>query len=89
VVEGFARFIEDQLVEMGRRGLRFDDAPVPSLDATAQLEPAGVLLPIERLVDLDHVGFGRLGDEPLARVQLRNTIVRLELSERAIFYEGG
>jgi hypothetical protein len=87
VVEGVARFVEDQVVEMGRRGRRIDDETVTSLDATARLSERGRLIPLERFVDLSQAGFAGLSDRPANPIQLRNTTVRIAPTERVIFYE--
>ncbi|MCE9637162.1 MAG: PQQ-binding-like beta-propeller repeat protein [Planctomycetes bacterium] len=87
VVEGIAEFVEDQTVEMGRRGLRFDDTTVESLDSSAQLEAAGLLLrPVGRFLDLSYGEFVALGDTPEYEVKLRNTLVTYKLSKISIFY---
>jgi hypothetical protein len=89
VVEGFARFIEDQVAEMDHHGERFDDETVSSLDAACRASDQGKLFPIEQFVDFSQKRFCELGEKPLAVVQLRNTIARGTLSEKSIFYEEG
>jgi len=87
VQEGIARFIEDQVVEMARRGQRFDDATVKSVDAVSQLAEAGKLIPMRTFLELSHEEFVFLEDELVAEVQLQNTLARIGLSMRSIFYE--
>jgi hypothetical protein len=87
IVEGFARFIEDQVVQMDRRGERFDDETVLSLDAACRISAEGKLFPLDQLLDLSQRKFAELGDQPLATVQLRNTVGRLTVSEKLVFYE--
>ncbi len=87
IVEGIARFVEDQAVEMGRRALRFDDPTVPSLDAAAQVEAKGKLFDLATFVDLSQDEFHLLGGEDLVEVQLRNTLRRQIVSARNVFYE--
>jgi hypothetical protein len=87
VVEGIARFVEDQVVEMGRLGSGLSDDTVRSLVASAQAAAAGRLLAMERFLTLDNASFLELADEPLLDVRLRSTLVALQLSERTLFYE--
>ncbi|MCP3915201.1 MAG: hypothetical protein GY711_06580 [bacterium] len=87
IVEGFARFVEDQAVELGRLGGDLDDTTVGSLDAVSQLAAKNTLIPAGQLVDLSQLGFAQLSDDAVARVQLRNTLVTLTLSQRSLFYE--
>jgi hypothetical protein len=87
VVEGMARFVEDQALEMGRRGIRFDDDTVVSLDAAAQAEKKGLLLDFAKFLNLSQADFYRLDTEPRYSVTLRNTLHSFGLSEMNIFYE--
>lgn len=87
VVEGMARFVEDQAVEMGRRGIRFDDPTVSSLDACAQAAAAGRIFPAAELVDMDGRHFHELDDDGVLTVRLRNSAHPSYLTRRAIFYE--
>jgi len=87
IVEGMARFVEDQAVEMGRRGVRFDLETVTSLDACAQAEAAGKLFPMADFVDMTQSRFAALEDKPLVRVKLRNTVRQPMLTSRHVFYE--
>lgn len=89
VVEGFARFIEDQVVEMDRRGERFDDDTVMSIDAACHLAADKKLIPLEVLLDLSHESFFALTSKPVATVQLRNTIARFGVTGKSVFYEEG
>lgn len=87
VVEGFAEFVGGQVLEMDRRGARFDDPQVLAVDATAELAAGRNLIPLAELIDLDQRGFWKLSDQPLADVQLRYTLKELELTQRTIFYQ--
>ena len=87
MVEGLARFVEDQVLELGRVSRRFDDATVKSIDAAVQVESRGRLIPMENLVDGNHLDFMALGGEPDIMVQLRYTLKRMMLTERHVFYE--
>jgi hypothetical protein len=89
IVEGFARFIEDQVAEMDHHGERFDDETVSSLDAACRASALGKLFPLEQFVGFSQLRFRELGEKPLAVVQLRNTIARGTLTEKSIFYEEG
>jgi hypothetical protein len=87
-VEGIARFVEDQFVEMGRRGGGFDDTTVPSLDAVSQVAELDKLFPLKTLLGWSHRDFAtRLHDQEKAKVRLRNTIATLTLTDRSLFYE--
>ena len=87
VVEGMARFVEDQAVEMGRRGLRFDDSTAESLDLASQLDAKGaLLLPLGRFVDLSHALSYSLSTERTVEVKLRNTLSTYEISALDVFY---
>ena len=87
IVEGLARFVEDQSLEMGRRGIRFDDETVSSLDASAQLDKLGRLIPMARFLQIDYEAFRSLSHERNVEVTLRNTLATNILSETNIFYE--
>jgi outer membrane protein assembly factor BamB len=89
VVEGFARFIEDQVAEIDRRGDRFDDDTVRSIDAACRVSEEGKLFALDRLLDLSQKKFAELGERELSIVQLRNTIARVPVSEKLVFYEEG
>ncbi len=86
-IEGIARFVEDQAVEMDRRGLRFDDRTVPSLEATAQAARRGVLFPPAQLLGWPREVFAVLPSEGLLTVRLRNTLSERVLSPIGLFYE--
>ena len=87
VVEGMARFVEDQFIELGRRGGGLDDTTVPSLDAVAQLAKRDSLLPMEQLVDGSQEDFLRLDKNPALQVRLQNTVVEYRLSMAHLYYE--
>jgi PQQ-like domain len=87
IVEGFARFIEDQVVELGNRAASLDDPTVRSVDAAAQVAAKGGLFPLGPFVDGNHIQFMKISDEVAVEVQLRNTLRRLRLTPRSIFYE--
>jgi len=86
-IEGIARFVEDQAVEMDRRGLRFDDRTAPSLEAAAQAAGLKVLFRPSRLLSISHAEFATLSDKELLRVRLRNTLEGRILSAIGLFYE--
>lgn len=87
IVEGIADFVAEQVVEMDRRGERFDDETVTAIDASARLLEAGKLVPAAQLVDLSQIEFAGLGPKPVASLQLRHTLGRLEASATNRFYE--
>jgi hypothetical protein len=87
IVEGLAEFVSGQVLEMDRRGERFDDAEVLALDAAVQVAGEHKLIAPGRLVELSQRGFWSLSDEPLAGIQLRHTLGSRILTERQVFYQ--
>ena len=87
IVEGFARFIEDQAMEMGRRAGRLDDPTVNSLDACSQVAKQKKLLDTAELVAMNQLDFGKIPEERVAVVNLRNSTGGRVLDKRALFYE--
>lgn len=87
IVEGFARFVEDQVVEMERRGERFDDDTVRSIDAAAAVMGQGGKASLKSFLQLPQAGFAQLpADQPIF-VQLRNTLGKLGITPKTLFYE--
>ncbi len=87
IVEGFARFIEDQSVEMGRRAGRLDDPTVSSLDATSQVAKQDKIMQVPDLVAMTQIDFSKIPEKQVAVVFLRNTVGNRVLDVRALFYE--
>ncbi|MEM9802990.1 MAG: hypothetical protein AAGA20_21885, partial [Planctomycetota bacterium] len=87
LVEGFARYVEDQSPEMGRRGQTLDDPTVQSVDAMSVLEGMGGLIGLEGFFEAPQLAFFDLPDKASARVRLRSTLVTVEYTPRSIFYE--
>jgi len=87
VVEGFARFMEDQAMEMGRRQGRLDDPTVTSLDGCSQVARIDKLLNTAELVAMTQVQFSKIPEKHIADVDLRNTIGNRRFDYRALFYE--
>jgi len=87
IVEGFARFLEDQAHGFDHSPFDLDDAKAWSVDAAARLQEKGKLVPLRSFVDLDHEGFFALGAEPVADVELRGTLGHVRASAKSIFYE--
>jgi len=87
IVEGLARFVEDQMVDADTRGLTFDDETVESVDAAAQLRRAGHTLDMAQLVDMTQEDFARLGDDEVAEVTLRRSLKTYRMTPRNVFYE--
>ncbi|NNL67543.1 MAG: hypothetical protein HKP30_14935 [Myxococcales bacterium] len=87
IVEGFARFIEDQAMEMGRRAGRLDDPTVNSLDACSQVAKQKKLLDTAELVGMNQLDFAKIPEKHVADVQLRNSVGNRRLDHRALFYE--
>lgn len=87
IVEGFARFVEDQVVEMERRGERFDDDTVASIEAAAAVAEQGGLLPMKRFLQASQMQFAQLPAEGVVAVQLRNTLGKVAVTPKSSFYE--
>lgn len=87
IVEGFARFVEDQVVEMERRGERFDDDTVKSIDAASALQQQSALVPLAELLSMSQSKFVAASDEVVVEVQLRNTLARIGVTHASRLYE--
>ncbi len=87
IVEGLARFIEDQMVDADTRGLTFNDQTVGSIDSTAQMTKDRNAFPLKTLVDMTQGTFARLSDLPKCEVTLRRSLQTFKMSPRSIFYE--
>lgn len=87
VVEGFARFIEDQSVEMGRRGMRIDDHTVQSVEAAGVLLEKGKLIEMKLLIDINQIAFGALSKENNIPVETKSTLGGFLMSQTSVFYE--
>jgi hypothetical protein len=87
VIEGMATFVENQAIQMDRRGFAFDDRTVSDLDALATIEGQGSgLFKAERFVDMTHGDFDKLGNSAFIRVKLRSSTGDRHFSERALWY---
>jgi hypothetical protein len=86
IVEGIADFVADQTDEMDRRGERFDDETVLSIDVSARLLEVGKLMPVRDLLELSHIGFAKLDKTPIATLQPRHKIAILQGSAANVFY---
>ncbi|MDA1266431.1 MAG: hypothetical protein O2816_15230, partial [Planctomycetota bacterium] len=91
IVEGFARFIDDQITELGRRGgPKLDDPTVPSVETMVALAEEQGWHPFEDLVDWTQTDFIRLPNhELMASVRLRTTLGVRSLSPVGMFYDQG
>lgn len=88
IVEGFARFLEDQMADVARRRVRLDDPAVPSIDSTAQCARGVGIFPVEHFFDMNQITFHEgLDDAQSFHVRLRNTIEVRTLTARGLFYE--
>jgi len=87
IVEGFARFVEDQILELGRIDRGFTDATVKSLDTTARVAEQDGLYPLRQLIDADYLQFLALPEIVNFEVQLQYTLKRVEVTARGLFYE--
>jgi len=89
IVEGFARFLEDQFLELGRVDRGFADPTVKSVDTVVQVWKARRLLDFGRLVDMSQADFALLNDLPISEqpVTLRYTTGARFLTQRGLFYD--
>lgn len=88
VIEGIATFVENQAVQMERRGLAFDDRTVPNLDAMSTVaKQANTLFKAEKFVDMSHGDFDGLNDAFLMRVKLRNSTEEKGYTQRGLWYD--
>ncbi len=87
IVEGFARFIEDQSQEMSRRRGRLDDETAPSLDSASQVARVDKLMDTAELVGMNQFEFGQIKEKPVATITLRNTMQSRVVDVRGLFYE--
>lgn len=88
VIEGIARFVEDQVLEFERHGPGFDDPTVESLDAAGVLAGLGELFPAAKILDMDNKGFQALTKiEEGVDIKLRNTLVARRYTPTAVFYD--
>lgn len=88
VIEGIARFVEDQVLEFERHGPGFNDPTVESLDAASILSGLGELFPVEKLVEMDNKGFQALTKiEEAVEIKLRNTLQARRYNPTAVFYD--
>jgi hypothetical protein len=87
VVEGLARFVEDQVTDAESRGLTYADATVSSVDAARQVCELGKLLPTKWLLDASIADFQSLPDEMDLEVRLRESLLTYRMSRSNVFYE--
>ena len=83
VIEGTARFVEDQAIHFQKRGLKFDDASAECIRDCAAAWRAGIGIPIARYVDITTKDFQFLGKGPKRG---RGDYVN---SETGVFYDQG
>lgn len=88
IVEGFARFVEDQIVGAGE-ALSIDDERANSIDVSARIHAQQQLMPLDQMLDLDQLGFWELSKEPLTVVQPQRLLRRAEINATSRFYEQG
>lgn len=87
IVEGIARFLEDQVVEMNKHGDKLDAETAWSIDAAARLCEQGRLIPMNVFLDMDQRDYARLKTKTTTTILLRHTIGPVEVSPMATFYE--
>ena len=86
IVEGFARFIEQQAVELGRNGRGLTDHTVLSIDLCSRLLEQGALLPMESFLNTTNLSFQDLGKEGGIPVKPRYSIGTYTVSETSQYY---
>ena len=87
IVEGFARFIEDQLMELGQPSMGFNDPRGPALDYSACIAEKTFFLAPQKLVELSKSDFNEIGDKDYAMIKLKNSLLSMKPSKRTTFYE--
>jgi len=87
VIEGFARFIEDQILEADRLGGEFEDTTVRSIEAAVQAHAQKRLIKFSSFVDMTAMDFHSLSPETKTQVRLTNTLAAFGLSDIHLFYE--
>lgn len=87
VVEGFARFIEDQVTEMGGGAFRIDDPTAPCVEAASGLLEKKSLLEHEKHIEMNQILFGGLSNEDPVEIDLTSTLGTRFYGQIGIFYE--
>ncbi|MEM8711236.1 MAG: hypothetical protein AAGG01_09805, partial [Planctomycetota bacterium] len=87
IVEGFARFIEDQALEIARRGDALNDHTVQSVESAAALYSLEAGLKFKDLVRLNQMQFQGLPEGDIAQITLRSTLIGLTHSGKSAFYD--
>ena len=85
-MEGFARFIEEQVVELGRLGGDLQDETAMSLDVSSGLLSGSNLIPADTFIRMSQLGFGKLPSDPIGSLKLRHSLLELQLTPKVIFY---
>jgi hypothetical protein len=83
IVEGVARFVEDQAILFKRNGFKFDDATAECVRDCAQAWRAGMGIPMKRYIDITSTEFQFLGKGPM---RSKTAYVN---SEVGVFYDQG
>ncbi len=87
IVEGFARFIEDQLMELGQPSMGFNDTRGIALDYSACAADESYFFDPQKLVEFTHRQFSKFSDANLKPLKLKNSLRTLMPSQRTTFYE--
>ena len=87
VVEGIARFLEDQAVELGRGRSGLDDATVLSVDTCARLLERDGLIPLAPMLRASQLNFLGLRDDVAIEITPRFTLCRRWMDLRGIYYD--
>jgi hypothetical protein len=86
IVEGFARFIEQQAVELGRNGRGLADHTVLSIDLCSRLLEQDALLPMEGFLNTTNLSFQELAKEGGIPVKPRYAVGTYTVSETSLYY---
>jgi len=86
IVEGCARFMEQQTVALGHPERGFDDATVLSVDLTARAVGKHKEIPLVELFAMSYDAFLELADEHELELQPRYTLGLFQLSLRELYY---
>lgn len=87
IVEGIARFIEEQTAHSIEGQARFDDVTVPSLEITAAMHRKNKLFDTREFLGTSHEGFARISTEPMGIVNLPSTLMPIELTPLRLYYD--
>ena len=88
MVEGFARFIGDQSLEISRRGDAMDDHTVQSVESVTELFLKGGGIKLKDLFLINQMQFRKdVSEKPIAEVRLKSRMATLTHTGKTAFYD--